>query len=313
MKVDTGDIEAFAAVGATLSFTVAAEQLNISPSALSRRVLKLERQLEATLLARTTREVKLTLAGKQFLERSQEILQSIDELVTLIRGEGSPRASSVTIASIPSLASSTVPDAMLEFNRRHPNIRLKFKDMTTNDVMAAVQSGDADFGITSYGAMEGALEFVPLIRGAYVLVVPKDHPLAARQSLAWSELEDHRVVSTWKGSGVRMVMDVELAKAGRRLAWSYEVQQMYTVLAFVAHGLGIAPVPSFFISARDLRDLAAIPLLDPLLWVDLGLVRHRDQPLRAPAAAFWQVLVEHLQRSTQTGMGHVLPPLVDRR
>lgn len=304
-KLDSWDIESFVAVGTTLNFKAAAEMLNMSPSALSRRIVKIETQLGTRLLERTTREVKLTLAGKQFLDRSTEILSNIDQLVAVIKNEGAPRAASVTIASIPSVASNVLPDAMRTFSERYPTVRLKIKDMTTNDVLDAVQSGEAEFGITSYGTFDDALDFVPIIRAAYILVVPPDHELAERRSVAWAELVDHRVISTWKSSGVRMVMDVELAKIGRRLNWYYEVQQMYTVLALVERGLGIAPVPSFFFSTRDARDMRAIPLIEPILWVDLGLVKRRGQPLRPHAAEFWDVMVEQLRRANQAaGIGY---------
>lgn len=309
MKLDTGDIEALVAVGTALSFSKAADELNISPSALSRRISKLERQFETRLLNRTTREVKLTLAGKQFIDRAHEILGNVDQLVTVIRGAGSMRSSSVTVASIPSVASSALPDAMRAFSEKHPLIRLKIKDMTTNDVLEAVQSGEADFGITSFGTFENGLDFLAIVRAAFVLVVPRDHVLATRQSIAWAELSEHKVISTWKGSGVRMVMDVELAKSGLRLNQYYEVQQMYTVLALVERGLGIAPVPSFFVSSRDARDMAAIPLLDPIVWVDLGLVKSREQTLRPSAVLFWDVIVDHLRRANNTaGLGHAVSP-----
>lgn len=304
-KIDTWDIEAFVAVGVALNFKVAAEALNMSPSALSRRILKIETQLETKLLERTTREAKLTLAGKQFLDRANEILSNIDQLVAVVKNEGAPRATSVTIASIPSVASNVLPDAMRNFSELYPNVRVKIKDMTTNDVLDSVQSGEAEFGITSYGTFDDALDFVPIVRAAYILVVPKDHALVERRSVAWAELVDHRVISTWKSSGVRMVMDVELAKIGRRLSWYYEVQQMYTVLALVERGLGIAPVPSFFFSTRDARDMRAIPLIEPILWVDLGLVKRRDQQLRPHAAAFWDVMVDQLRRANQAaGIGY---------
>jgi len=223
----------------------------------------------------------------------------------VIRHEGTPRTASVSIASIPSVASNILPDAMRVFSERQPNVRLKIKDMTTNDVLNAVQSGEAEFGITSYGTFDDALEFLPVVRAAYVLVASHDHPLASRQSVSWSELTDHRVISTWKESGVRMVMDVELAKFGRRLSWYYEVQQMYTVLALVARGLGIAPVPSFFFSTSDARDMRAIPLIDPIIWVDLGLVKRRDARLRSHAATFWDVLIEQLRKANHAaGIGY---------
>ena len=62
---------------------------------------------------------------------------------------------------------------------------------------------------------------------------------------------------------------------------------------------------SFFVSSRDARDMRSIPLIEPILWVDLGLVKRRDQQLRPHAAEFWDVMVEQLRRANQAaGIGY---------
>ena len=256
-----------------MNFKAAANQLNISPSALSRRIQKLEQQIGMRLLDRTTRHVKLTLAGKQFLVRAQEILTNVDELVLSLKGETASRMSTVTIAIIPSIAHRILPAALHRFHERYPTTRVTIKDMTTNEV-------DADFGITSFVQHDTSLEFNALLRGDVMAVAPLNHALARRRRVRWSELAHHVVIATWKGAGIRMVMDVDLAKARDRLVPFFEVQQMYTALKFVEAGLGVAPIPAFFLGPREHAELSIAPLIDPVISVDLGTIVSRNHPLR---------------------------------
>jgi DNA-binding transcriptional LysR family regulator len=114
-------------------------------------------------------------------------------------------------------------------------------------------------------------------------VVPRNHALSARKVLRWSDLADQIVISTWKGAGVRMVMDVDLARVRSPVKPFFEVQQMYTALRFVEEGLGIAPVPAFFLGQREYQSLCVLPLTDPIISVDLGSVVSRNHPLRSTA------------------------------
>jgi DNA-binding transcriptional LysR family regulator len=289
---DTGDIEAFTAVGATLSFRLAANQLNISPSALSRRIQKLEEQLDTHLLDRTTRHVRLTLAGKQLLARAQEILANVDELVLSLAGASGPRATMITIAAIPSIAHRLLPAALATFRIQHPATRVRIRDLTTNEVVDAVIKGEADFGIASFVQEDAGLDFQPLVRGNMMAVMPPGHGLENRPHILWSELADHTVITTWKGAGIRMVMDVDLAREHERVSPFYEVRQMYTALQFVEAGLGIAPIPSFLLSRRDRAELRVVPLIDPIVSVDLGAIVPRAQQLRPLARNMLQALVE---------------------
>jgi DNA-binding transcriptional LysR family regulator len=279
-NLETSDIEAFAVVGTVLNFKAAAAQLNISPSALSRRVQKLEEQLDSRLLDRTTRQVRLTLAGKQLLARAQEILTNVDEMILSLSGGSGPRMTTITIAAIPSIAHRLLPAALLNFRARHPTTRVRIRDMTTNEVVDAVARGEVDFGITSFVQEDTGLEFLPLLRGTVMAVMPPGHPLEKKKEVPWADFSDQVVIATWKGAGMRMVMDVDLAKEHDRVTPFYEVRQMYTALKFVEAGLGVAPIPSFLLSPRDRKELSVRPLMNPSVSVDLGAVVPRNQQMR---------------------------------
>lgn len=187
------------------------------------------------------------------------------------------------IASIPSIAHNLLPAAIRIFHERHPSTRVAINDMTTNEVVGSVTRGEADFGITSFVQHDNGLEFHPLVRGNVMAVLPPGHELATRKVIRWSDLAGQVVVSTWKGAGIRMVMDVDLARMRSPVKPFFEVQQMYTALRFVEEGLGIAPVPAFFLGRREYEALCVLPLVDPVISVDLGAVISRSHPLRSTA------------------------------
>ena len=166
--------------------------------------------------------------------------------------------------------------------------------MTTNEVVNAVSSGETAFGITSFVQHDPTLEFRPLLRGRIVAAMPKGHALAGKDRLRWADLRDHAIISTWKGAGIRMVIDVDLARARDRLSPLFEVQQMYTALRFVEEGLGIAPVPDFFLGPNEHERMHVAPLVEPAISVDLGAVLSRRHKMT--------VMAQHLLDAIAAGL-----------
>ena len=145
-------MRAFASVGQKLSFVEAAEELKISPSALSRRVTQLERALGCRLLQRTTRRVTLTEAGELYLERCLDILARADEadaMVSLHVGE--PQG--VLRIALPNLFGQKVVAPTLPlFMERYPLLRLelsfddRFVDLVEKRADVGVRIGDLVVG-----------------------------------------------------------------------------------------------------------------------------------------------------------------------
>ena len=290
---DIGDIEAFVAVAQSLSYRAAAEALNLSPSALSRRVQKLESMLDQPLLERTTRDVKLTLAGKQFFARAQEILVNVDELLLAVKGDTVRQAPEVTIAATTSLSRTFLPVAIRRFSALYPNTPVRITNIGTNDLIETVKRGDADFGISYMGMQEPSLELVPMAQDDVVLAVRDDHPFANRKSISWDDIGSERFISVWKGAAIRILLDFELAKANKSVSFFYEVRNMDTAIRFVEAGLGIAAVTRMVIPRRERSNIVGVPLVDPSLSRYLSLIRLGNKVMRPRARDFWDLLQEH--------------------
>jgi DNA-binding transcriptional LysR family regulator len=116
-------LRGFEASARRMSFTLAANELNLTQSSISRQVAELERQIGTALFARQTRSLALTAAGHRLFQAAQQALKQIDRAVEDIRG---PRnAARVTITTYASFASLWLVPRLAMFQREHPQIELR--------------------------------------------------------------------------------------------------------------------------------------------------------------------------------------------
>lgn len=294
INFDFGDLEAFLAVADLGSFQRAAEQLNLSQSALSRRIQKLEQALGVTLIERTTRSMKLTLAASGFRARAQVML---DEAVEALRALGdetdrdSQRQALVTVAAIPTATHKILPSVIKDFAAAGHRARVRVLDLFANDVAEAVAQGEADFGISFIGAQEPELTFRTLMDDHFVLVMARDDPLCAEESLRWADLDEGRFIAPWKGSGNRMLIDNALARSRKTLNWTYEVRHSSTALGLVSAGVGVTALPASAIPQGTHQPVTSRPLIEPPVSRAIGTLRRTRSSLSPAAERFYDLLV----------------------
>jgi DNA-binding transcriptional LysR family regulator len=285
INFDLQQLEAFVAVAERGSFRAAAENIHLSAPALSRRIDKLETLLGARLFNRTTREVELTPLGRVFLERARAALDDLESAMLGISDIAASRSGRVTVACVPSAAIHFLPAVVRSFSERYPLIRIRVMDEASSQVLASVVSGESDFGISFMGSQLPGVEFDPIHTDPFVLALPRTHPLAARKTLAWSELKTERLIAVARSSGNRQLLDDALAKAGVNPSYRFEVSHIATLLGMVDAGLGLAAVPRMALPASH-PTLIGVALRKPAISRELGLATRRGAALRAPARMF---------------------------
>jgi len=304
INFDFSDIEAFIAVCETGSFKRAAEDLNISQSALSRRIQKLEAAVGIPLIERTTRTMRLTMAAKAFRDRAEMILSDTHEAVRAVGDDGTrydfQRRNIVTVAAVPTTTHKILPSVIRLFRTSYPHARIRISDLSANDVLEAVGAGDADFGINFVGAQEPGLEFRVLMDDTFVLAVNRDDPVASLHEIRWEDVDEERFIAVWKGSGNRMLIDQALARSGRSVSWFYEVRHLSTALGLVEAGIGITAVPVSAMPEKEHPLLAAVPLIEPRVSRAIGTVRRVGSRLSRTAENFYQTILQRWSRSSAT-------------
>jgi DNA-binding transcriptional LysR family regulator len=293
INFDLNDLQAFRAVVDKGSFRGAADAIRISQPALSRRIEKLETALDVKLFERTTRRVSLTMVGRAFLPQVERILDDLDIALMGISNVASTRMGDVTIACVPSTAYYFMPHVISAFHKLYPKIRLRVLDASAGEVCNAVESGEADFGVSFSGSLADEVEFELLFQERYVLACRRDHPLAERASVSWAEAYEHDYITVDKTSGNRFLLDQALRGVRVKKPSICETHHVTTMIGLVEAGLGVAMVPSIAMPGTEHPILLSVPLVEPQVMRNVGLIKRRGRTL-PPAALELERLVREL-------------------
>ena len=137
------ELEVFAAVAATGSFSGAGRTLSLTPSAVSRTLDRIEARLGARLLLRTTRALTLTAEGQTYLAAARRILADLDEAEQAIADQGAPRGR-VRVSAAVSHGRVCIVPLLGDFTRRYPQILV---DINLSDATVDIAAGQADVAI----------------------------------------------------------------------------------------------------------------------------------------------------------------------
>lgn len=287
------DLRAFLAVLESGSFHRAAEQLNISQPALSRRIKQLETVIGTPLLERTTRRVAPTAAGRDLQPLLIRLLDELETSVLSMSATGKLQHGQVTIACVPTAAFYFLPQVIKQFHALHPNIRIRILDISASEGLRSVAAGESEFGISMLGSADPDLTFTALMEDPFVLACHRDHPLASRQDVRWRDLENHLLIGVSRHSGNRTILDNALAKSGVRLNWFYEVNHLSTSLGLVETSIGISVLPRLATPQDVHTTIVTMPIKDPVVSRTIGIVERRNGRLSPAAAKFKAILSEN--------------------
>lgn len=301
MNVTLRQIRAFAAVARLGRFSLAAQHLHVTQSALSMLIRQLERELGLRLFDRHTRMVRLTEAGAEFLPVAEKTLGDLESAVAQSRSLATLRRGRVSVATSTVLAGTLLPWAVREFAARHPGIRCVVKDCAEEEIRRRVRVGDVDFGIGTALDADPEVTEVPLIQDRLVALVGAKHPLADRREISWRELAAHPLIVLGSGSPLRAMVDRALADANVRVEPAYEVSFSSTVISMVAAGLGVAALP---VNARQVSPKVTVharPLIRPTVPRRVCLFMRREVAPTPAAAAFQEFLQGYVRRGGYPG------------
>jgi DNA-binding transcriptional LysR family regulator len=292
MHIDFLGLHAFVAIAERRSFQRAAAYLNLSQTALSHRIRKLEEDLGVKLLSRTTREVSLTQAGVKLLPKVKDMIETLAVSLDELRREGRSRQKTLSIGCLPTVASGQLPEALRRFQSRNPDVMLRIYDNSATEISELVQAGTIAFGITFVSAHRSDFNIEMLIKDPFTLVCRKDHPLAERSAVSWSDLATEPLIRVSPQTGNRMTIDDELGNRRENFTWRFEVQHVQTAVALVRSGVALTVIPRLAVSANDESGLKLVPVRNPSIRRQLGIVSLRTAPLSPMADELRKLIVQ---------------------
>jgi DNA-binding transcriptional LysR family regulator len=281
-EVNSRQLAAVLAIAEYRSFIAAAAHLGISQPALTLTVQRLEKTLGLPLFLRTTRQVAVTAAGREFVAMAERVANDLKLSLRSLSELGERRRGQVIVSSLIPLPMSEV---IAEYGRRFPGIEIQLREGFQDDVRDDVRSGLADFGIGDIGDLPQSHVAENLGARELWVALRKDHALARRRQIEFAALADVALVSFRLGSTTRRLIDAAATAAGFTLRHVVTVSQPTTLFNLVAAGVGATTVPGRppFPSTRY-PTLVTRPLIRPRLQSEIGIIRLREREL-SPAAA----------------------------
>jgi DNA-binding transcriptional LysR family regulator len=258
---DPVSLRLFVAICEEQSLTEAAFRESLTVSAVSKRLLLLEQQVGAPLLERGRGGVQLTAAGEALLPAARGLLQSMARIRANLSGYAHRSRDHVRVACTPTAVTSFAPRDIADFVARHPGVNVKLDEHMAADVVRRVEDGHADLGIIWDKTSSAALETVPYRKDHMVLVVNRQHALAGRERVRFSDVLPYDCVTVYAASVAQHLQQRAAIAEGRALKSSVCVRTYEGACHVVAAGLGIALVPDD--ASRRLIDalgLVAVPL-----------------------------------------------------
>lgn len=292
MNVTLKHLRAFVRVAEEASFTRAAKRLAVSQPSLTIQITQLEEELGLRLFDRTTRRVRLTSNGEEFLPIARRLLDDLRGAIAEVRAVAECRRGRVTVAALPSIAASLMPNIVIQYSALYPAVAVHLHDCNASDVQGRVLRGEVDFGISSMWEPNEDLGFEPILRDRFGVVCRSDHPLGqSRSPLPWRALAETTYLGLAADTGIRPLLRRIDDLPDSIYAPQFEVSNITTMQGLLEAGLGISALPELTIRGGRMSDLVFRPLIEPVLTRDLCLITRRGRSL-TPAAQGMHELVK---------------------
>jgi DNA-binding transcriptional LysR family regulator len=298
MDVSLRQVRSFLAVARMKSFTGAASILHVTQPALTMQIQRLEEALGVTLFDRDTRSVELTRVARDLIPAFERTLQDFDAALDSARDIATQTRGIVRLAALPSVAAGVLPDAILRFREKRPNVTFDLRDVIAGQVLNLVQSEYVDIGVMGGAVKTRDVDIVFEAQDRLHIVYPKGHPIAPLKTITPVALAAFPLILMHRDTSVRAIVDAGFRSAGLMPKATCEAIYMMTAVGMVRAGLGLTILPG---SAREIKaepGLLSRPIDDASFTRPVSIIKRSGRTLPPLSEAF----LEHLSISLSAAL-----------
>jgi DNA-binding transcriptional LysR family regulator len=279
------------------SIRKAAERLNLTPSAMNRRIQDLEAEVGTPLFERRPRGVRLTTAGEMFVRYARSQIAEADRMLSQVEDLRGLRRGPVQIACSQALALYFLPSHIAAFQKQHPKVLFDLKVMDHDRALNALAAYEVDLALVYRPTMWPSLRVIASIPQRLVVITRSDHPLAAKKVVRLSECAEYPAALPDRTLSGRQILDEVTTRRDLHFSMLAESNsfEMLRGLVFSCNmisfqieigapsgdlGMGLTGRPV------DVRDLPT---------ADLVLCQLRGRSLPVAAATFAELMLKSMQ------------------
>jgi DNA-binding transcriptional LysR family regulator len=289
--IENHELNIFVHVAETLSFTEAARRLHVSQPAVSMQISNLESRLNTVLFDRSGRNISPTEAAEVLLPMAREMLNystHIEETMASLHGN---LMGHLQIACSTSAGKYVLPHLVARFRERHPDVRVTVSICRPDGAIDRVCDGRSQLGILSSETGCREVEYRHFFNDQVVLITPRQHPWAERESVTPQELIGQPFILREETAGTHRVMQAGLLEHGIRihdLDVVMELGNAEAIESSVEAGIGVAFV-SRLVAKRFIETgcVAEVPVEGLHLERELYMIRNSRRAQTRIQAAFW--------------------------
>ncbi|MBB5041237.1 LysR family transcriptional regulator [Shinella fusca] len=295
MDITLKQLRAFVTVANLGQFTLAADKLGSSQSAVSTLVRQLETNLNLRLFDRHTRLLRLTQAGMDILPIAARAVADIEGMVESSRELNALRRGKVTMAAGTVQAALMVPQLVHGFTKLYPEITVELHDVAEKTVLEQVANGSADLGIGTVPDDDPDLVGTRLTTDEFLVVLHAEDPLVKIATLRWTDLAERKLIGPQRGNPIRERLENELARNGIMLPLDKAMQEValpLTIIGMVEGGLGVAIMTSAVTRLATSMGLIVRTPTEPHIKREVSLIQKRSRSLSPAARRFRDFLIK---------------------
>ena len=238
----------------TRHFGRAAERCRVTQPTLSAQLLELERRLGASLLERRRQGVLFTGLGQEIVARARIVVREADNLVDFARQRGAALYGTLKIGALPTLGPYLLPLILPQLHKSYPELRLLVQEGRTERLYERLDDGHLDALLIALPAPRGDFATARLFSETLQVILPVDHPLAAKDKLSESDLRGQSVLAIETGYHLRDQVEQLCKMFGAHLLDDFEGTSLDTIRLMVGMGAGLSFLPALYVRSETPKD-----------------------------------------------------------
>lgn len=266
----------FVAVAEEGSFTVAAERrLHTAQPSLSRQIRDLEDQVGVALITRSARGIKLTAAGRAFLDHARLALAQAEAAVQAARRAGEPAKQTFSMGFLTGQEVDWLPHATRILRNELPDIEVRVLSQHSAQLAEALQRRKLDVAFLRLEPKPD-LQYRVVTKEPLVAILPSDHPLAARKAIDPRDLVGETFIAVSDTAHIlRSIINAYLQKSDVKIMPQHEIDNVAMCISLVSSTRGIALLPAY---AENFLTWSVVsrPLKGEAPTIDLAIGYHKE-------------------------------------
>ena len=267
------------------SFSLAAQHLYISQSAISQCIRQLEKDLNTQLFNRTRRGVTLTNEGKLLFQKVENAILSIEQGETLLKRLHHLESGSLIIAAGDTITSHYLLPYLEQFHKAYPNIRIEMANSYSYHMLELVKEGKAELAFVNLPVEDNELCINPCLKIHDIFVCGAEYD--QKQKYTWEQIADEPLILLENNSSSRHYLNENFDKKHISLKPQIEIAAHELLIRFASIHLGVSCVVEEF-SKESLKQglIKKMDVIPPLPPRSIGYAYLKNTPLSLAAKAF---------------------------